>query len=229
MSEAIADEETIAPAEGATAAEVRHRRRESEIVAAAARIFHEKGYGATSIQDVAEAVGILKGSLYYYIDSKEDLLFAVVEKVHRLGLAFLDEWRRLDVDPLTRLRIVVEGHVRNNLENWTSVGVFFHDFRSLGPERRAEIVGYRDVYDRFLRELIVEAQDAGVLDPEVDPKIATIAILGMLNWVYQWYRPDGPLSPDAIAAEFADLVLSGLVGPASGSRHDLGREATRDA
>jgi AcrR family transcriptional regulator len=189
----------------------RHHRRKGEILDAAARIFHDKGYERASIQDVAESVGILKGSLYYYIDSKEELLFEVVKEVHRIGLASLEEWSRMDGDPLLRLRAVIEGHVRNNLEHPEAVGAFFHDFRSLSPARRAEIIADRDVYDRFLREIIEEGQEQGLVAADVDPKLATMAVLGMMNWVYQWYRPDGDSSPGEIARAFADLVLAGMV------------------
>ena len=197
--------------------------RAADLRRAAARIFHEKGYDATSIQDIAEAVGMLKGSVYYYIDAKEDLLFEVINEAHQRGLALLEQWESLDVDALTRLRLSIEGHVHNNLENHVDVGVFFHDFRSLSPERRAEIIENRDLYDRYLREVITAGQAEGSIDPDADPKLTTMAILGMMNWVYQWYREDGPDAPEKIAREFADLIVAGLaVRPDDRPRHELG-------
>lgn len=199
--------------------------RADEIREAAARIFHEKGYDATSIQDIADAVGILKGSLYYYIDTKEDLLFDVIKGAHERGLQQLDAWQRSSPSPARRLRAAIEGHVESNLGDLAAVGVFFHDFRSLSPGRRAEIVQDRDVYDHNLRDLIVEGQAAGEFDPALDPRLAVMAILGMMNWVYQWYRPDGPLSPDEVARAFADLALGGLSVRTAGPRaSELGRE-----
>ena len=193
--------------------------RADEIRDAAARIFHEKGYDATSIQDIADAVGILKGSLYYYIDTKEDLLFDVIKGAHERGLEQLEAWQRSSPSAAARLRAAIEGHVESNLSDLAAVGVFFHDFRSLSPERRDEIVQDRDVYDHHLRDLLVEGQAAGEFDPAADPRLAVMAILGMMNWVYQWYRPDGSLSPHEIARAFADLALGGLAvrrdGPAA--------------
>jgi TetR/AcrR family transcriptional regulator, cholesterol catabolism regulator len=186
------------------------RGRADELRRAAARIFYEKGYDATSIHDIAEAVGMLKGSVYYYIDAKEDLLFDVINEAHERGLALLETWESLDVDALTRLRLAIEGHVRNNLEHHVDVGVFFHDFRSLSPGRRADIIKNRDLYDDYLRQTIVAGQAEGSIDPDVDPKLATMAILGVMNWVYQWYRADGPDSPERIATQFSDLLISGL-------------------
>lgn len=184
--------------------------RAAEIRRTAARIFHEKGYDATSIQDIADAVGILKGSLYYYIDTKEDLLFEVIKAAHEKGVRDVAAWRDTTAPPAMKLRAAIEGHVTSNLENIAEVGVFFQDFRSLSPERRAEIVKDRDFYDRNLLELVEQGQEAGEFNADLDPKMAVMAMLGMMNWVYQWYRPDGPLSPREIASAFADLLLGGL-------------------
>lgn len=184
--------------------------RRKEIFEAAARIFSEKGYAATSIQDVADAVGILKGSLYYYIDSKEDLLYGVIQDAHETGLANLERVEGLAGNALVKLRYVIEAHLRSNIENLVKVGVFFHDFRSLSGQRHDYIIQERDQYDQRIRQLIREGQEEGVITPDIDPKIATLAILGMVNWVYQWYRPMGPESPEELASTFADLVLGGL-------------------
>ncbi len=191
------------------------RNRQQEIFDAAARIFHERGYEATSIQDVAEAVGILKGSLYYYIDSKEDLLFGVIEDAHQGSLGNLKRWQEMEGDALTKLRAFISGHVLHNIENRIKIGVFFQDFRSLSPERREVIVRERDQYDHFLRELIVQGQEEGVVAPEVDPKLTAFAILGMMNWTHQWYQPGGPAQPMEIANAFADLVLGGIAAEGS--------------
>lgn len=204
--------------------------RADEIRDAAARIFHEKGYAATSIQDIADAVGILKGSLYYYIDTKEDLLFEVIKGAHDRGLEELEKWRQVDASPATRLRAAIEGHVVSNLHNLMAVGVFFHDFRSLSPDRRAEIIRDRDVYDDNLRQLVKDGQAAGEFAPELDPPLMVMGMLGMMNWVYQWYRPDGRLSPAEIASSFADLVLGGLaVRPDGQTAATLGRAGDDDA
>lgn len=186
------------------------QQRRQEILDAAARIFDEKGYEATSIQDVADAVGILKGSLYYYIDSKEDLLFGIIEEAHLEGLANLERIEDMEADTLTQLRALLEAHVLSNMRNRTKVGVFFHDFRSLSGERHDTIVSERDRYDEKLRALIEQAQEEGVIVSELDAKIVSLGILGMLNWVYQWYSPDGPFAAEEIAAQFADLALGGL-------------------
>lgn len=195
-----------------------------EIYDAAARIFHEKGYDATSIQDVADAVGILKGSLYYYIDTKQDLLFGIIDEVHREYLRSLELWEEIDGDALTRLRAFIEGHIRVNAHNITKIGVFFHDFRALDGARRERIVRERDRYDGYLRQLIRDGQGEGTIAADVDPKLVAIGILGMMNWMYHWWREDGPNSAAQVASEYADLLLAGLVADrASGPRAGVGK------
>jgi len=186
------------------------RRRQSEILEAAARVFHEKGYESTSIQDIADSVGILKGSLYYYITSKEDLLYEILQDVHQDALKNLDKIAALEGSALEKIRAFVVVHFAHNANNLVKMGVFFKDFRSLSGERRRTIVEERDMYDNFLRDLIRAAQKEGAVCPDIDAKLEAITILGMLNWVYQWYRPGAGMSPLEIANEYGDFVVHGL-------------------
>jgi len=186
------------------------RRRRQEILEAAAGVFHAKGYKATSIQDIADAVGILKGSLYYYITSKEDLLFEILQDVHEQGLRNLERIDGVEGTPLQKIRAFVTVHVTHNAENLVKMAVFFHDFRSLSTERREIILAERDLYDQHLRQLIAAAQQDGSVCPDLDPKLTSIEILGMMNWIYHWYRPSGSLSVSALADSMADFVVAGL-------------------
>ena len=186
------------------------RRRRQEILEAAAGVFHEKGYKATSIQDIADAVGILKGSLYYYITSKEDLLFEILQDVHRQGLQNLERIEATPGTAMQKIRAFVTIHVTHNAENLVKMAVFFHDFRSLSPDRREIIVAERDLYDQHLRNLLVEGQKDGSVCPDLDPKLTAIEILGMMNWIYHWYRPNGSLSMSELAETMADFVVAGL-------------------
>jgi TetR/AcrR family transcriptional regulator, cholesterol catabolism regulator len=185
-------------------------RRQQEVIAAAARLFQEKGYEATSIQDIADELGILKGSLYYYIDTKEDLLFAIIQEVHETALEGLEASRKVDGNALVKIRAFVFNQVMHIATHVERAGVFFQDFRSLSPDRRALIIEERDVYERFLRDLIEQGQREGVICPDIDPKFAALAILGTFNWMYQWYRPSGERTPDEIATIFADFLLPTL-------------------
>jgi AcrR family transcriptional regulator len=186
------------------------RRRQQEIVEAAARVFHEKGYESTSIQDIADAVGILKGSLYYDITSKEDLLFEIIQSVHEEALKNLERTAAVEGDALQKIRAFVVVHFTHNAHNLVKMAVFFQDFRSLNGERRELIVQERDIYDNFLRDLIRQGQDEGTVCPDIEPKLAAITVLGMMNWLYHWYQPGGELSATDIANAYGDFVVAGL-------------------
>jgi AcrR family transcriptional regulator len=190
-------------------------KRRQEILDAAAAIFAEKGYEATSIQDIAEAVDILKGSLYYYVNSKEDLLFEVIEEVHEAGLANMKLQQAQDdaTAPLDRLRRMVIDHVTYNSRNIEKIAVFFHDFRSLTDERKAHIIGERDLYDRRLRDILEAGKKTGEICPGLDVKLASFALLGMMNWVYHWFRPGGPATPEQVAEAFAEMAVRSVACP----------------
>ena len=187
--------------------------RRQEIIDAAAEIFREKGYAATSIQDVADAVDILKGSLYYYIDSKDDLLFEVIQEAHIGALANLERSKEEHGSALEKLRAFVRNHVIYYAENLTKIAVFFHDFQHLSPDRRHYIVKERDRYDAHLRDLIQKGQREGSIRKDVDPKLASFSILGSMNWLYRWYRPDGASPIGEIADVFAELAVRSVADP----------------
>lgn len=193
------------------------RKREREIIDAAAEIFHRKGYADTSVQDVADAVGILKGSLYYYIKSKEDLLFRVLEEVHEDAHGIIEEVAAMDAPPLERLAAYFRAHVEYNTRNLTKVAVTYHDFGLLSGERRETIINERHVYERFVVGLIKEAQEAGDVRPEVDARLAAYSALGMANWVYTWYKPSGKTSPEDLAELISEMIVGGLRAAGNGT------------
>ena len=201
-------------------------RRKDEVLAAATRVFHAKGYATASIQDVADELGILKGSLYYYIDSKEDLLFDIIDRVHRDTVERLEEGLEVEGDPLVQLRAYLEQQVQAYCRDVQQVGVFLNDFAHLSEARRATILAERDRFDAALRDLLRRGVESGSMAADVDPKLTAMAVFGMMNWISTWWREDGPSTPEQVARQFTDLVLAGVVGPASGSRSDLGRPAS---
>jgi AcrR family transcriptional regulator len=190
-------------------------RRRQEILDAAARIIFEKGYEATTTQDIADAVGLLKGSLYYYIDSKEDLLFEIIRESHEGALAALDRVRQAQGDALARLELLIKAHVDHFAKNLTKATVFFREARLLSEDRRAVITEEGDAYLDFLRELLREGQAAGTIPRDLDVPLVAIGITGMLNSMSIWYHPDGRLTADQIGEEFARLVIHGVVGTTS--------------
>jgi AcrR family transcriptional regulator len=177
------------------------------VVDAAAELFSRQGYAATSIQDIADAVGLLGGSLYHYIDTKEDLLYAVILEAHQHTAALGHEAVNLDGDANTKLRLIVRRHLEGAGANLAKLRVFYNESGSLSPRRLQEIVADRDSYEHSLRRVIKTGQDEGDFAPHLDPVLTSIAILAVLNSVQQWYRPDSPRTIDEVIVTFTDLIL----------------------
>lgn len=194
------------------AAEEKLPNRRAEVIEAAVHAFYAKGYSGAGIQEVADAVGMHKGSLYYYIESKEDMLFQICQSVHLESREILDEVMAMDERPVERLRIHIERHVRWYLENTEIVGVFFRDWRFLTGERLQHVAERRRGYDLTIRELIAAAQAGGEVDPDLKTKYASFYILSAVNSVPSWYRADGADSARTIAANYAALTVATLTG-----------------
>jgi AcrR family transcriptional regulator len=190
------------------------RRREPEVLETAARIFHERGYADASIQDVADALGILKGSLYYYIDSKEDLLFRLLEQVHDEVDELLDQIVSLDTPAIERLALYARRLMEYNVRNLIKITVYYHDVDQLGEARRKLIYARRRVHEEFVTGLIEDAQESGAADPTQPARLLANSFFGVLIWVYRWYRPRGPFRPEAVVDSAVSFVLRGLGGEA---------------
>ncbi len=183
---------------------------DAEIIAAATRIFREKGYHATSMQDIAEAVGLLKGSLYHHISSKQELLLKVFENGMQVATERLEEVACAELPPAEKLRQAIVRHIELITEDLDQATVSLMEARALTLKQRRRLIAQRDYFDGLFQGIIQDGIDAGVFRP-VDATLITFALMGMHNWLVLWYREDGRLSPREIAAIFADLVLNGLL------------------
>jgi len=188
----------------------RPRKRRAEVIDAAVQIFHEKGYEASTIQDIADAVGVLKGSLYYYFTSKEDVLFEILQEVHEEALAAAVEAIEIDGDPVEKIYAFVQTLARFNADNKVRMGILLHDFRSLSQPRIKQIVAERDRYEAILRQLILDGQEQQLICPDIDPKLATRALMGMINTIYEWFSPRGGRSSRYVGSFFASLAVNAL-------------------
>jgi AcrR family transcriptional regulator len=200
----------------AAAVEVLHRpskRRDQEVLDVAAQLFYERGFTHASVQDVADALNISKGSLYHYIDEKEDLLFRIVEQLHDETQAMIEKVAAAEgLTPLERLRLYVRLRVQFDLENISRVAVYHNDFDRLNPARRALTVGRRRLHERYVVDLIEAARRDGQTTPDLDPRLLTNFIQGAVIGIYRWYRPQGRFSRDEVAEACAEFVLMGVVG-----------------
>jgi AcrR family transcriptional regulator len=182
----------------------------AELIQVATQVFYEKGYDGASLQDIADRLGMLKGSLYYYIQSKEDLLFEVINTVHTEGLAVIRARSEIDGGPLERLESVIVGHVEHTCRNLVPTAVFLHELSALPDERRREVLGSEHAYQSVFRDLIEKAQAEGLVRADLDPRLAALSVLGSTNWVYRWFRPGGTFTPEQIGAEMAEMAIRGI-------------------
>ena len=187
------------------------RPREAALHEAATRLFRQRGFHATSMQDLAEDLGMNRGSLYHYIEAKDDLLWAIVNgAMERLDGAVRPILEGPDPIP-ERLTRAIAAHLAFAAEHGDELALIQIELRALAPERRETLIGQRDAYEAAWREAIRQGVADGSIRA-VDVPLASIAILSVCNWFTQWYRPDGPLEVPAIGQEFADLFLDGLRG-----------------
>ena len=198
------------------------RPREAALHGAATRLFRERGFHATSMQDLAEALDMNRGSLYHYIESKDDLLWAIVSTaLERLDARVRPEIES-DAPAGERLRRAIDTHLAFAAEHSDELALVQIELRSLGDERRREIIRRRDAYEAAWRRAVDDGIAAGELRP-VNVTLATIAILSACNWFTQWYRADGPLSAEEIGSVFAGLYLDGMRAVARPSAVDVPR------
>jgi AcrR family transcriptional regulator len=182
----------------------------AELLEVATQVFYEKGYDGASLQDIADRLGMLKGSLYYYIQSKEDLLFDVISTVHKQGLEVVRTRADVPGSPLERLEGVIRGHVEHTCRNLVPTAVFLHELSALPAERRQDVLGTEHAYQGVFRELVEQGQSAGEVRADLDPRLAVLSILGSTNWVYRWFRPGGTFTPEQIGAEMAEMAIRGI-------------------
>jgi AcrR family transcriptional regulator len=189
------------------------RRRDDELLEAAARVFAERGYSDASVQDVADELGILKGSLYHYIKTKEDLLFWLLEGVHNDVERIREEVAAIEgLDPLERIAEWVRRQLLYNMDNLDRISIYYHDMERLSPTRLEILTQKRKADSRFVTNLIRDAQAQGLADPALDARIVNNFLFGTMNWIYRWYNPKGQISRSKIADTCAEYVTSGLIG-----------------
>ena len=183
--------------------------RRSELTREAARLFAEKGYHGTSTRELAEAMGVQKGSLYAHIESKQDLLWEIArdgaEAFHEALDAIPEE-----LPPAEKIRLALRAHLRVVAEQLDVATVFVREWRYLDDERREQFVGERRRYEERIRELFREGRELGELRSDLDEAVAALLFLSAANWAYTWLRPGG--DTDALADRLFALLVDGMRG-----------------
>lgn len=181
-----------------------------QILEVATRLFRQQGFAGTSMQIVSDEVGLLKGSLYYYVSSKEELLFEILRDLHRGGVEIIEDIAFDSTDPLAELTKYLRRLTIYAGEHRARLSIFLRDFHFVPAEQQKKIIAERDMYEMAAFRLIEEAKAAGLIDPSVNSKVAAFSSLGATSVTHEWYRPEGPVALETIGEQVAATIVSGL-------------------
>ncbi|HEX8736802.1 MAG TPA: TetR family transcriptional regulator [Pyrinomonadaceae bacterium] len=184
--------------------------RAQEIYLTAAQMFVERGFESTSLTDIADALKITKAGLYYYFESKQELLYLIVT----LGLdsvknEVLDPAREI-IDAEQRLKFIILNHARLAAEGNHAVIIISHEINALTFTQRETILKRRRDYFDFVRDTLVELEKGGKLY-DIDITTATFTLFGMILWLSRWFRPNGKLSVEKVSQNVCEMALKGLL------------------
>jgi AcrR family transcriptional regulator len=180
------------------------------LLAAATRLFADRGYDRTSVQEIVEAAGVTKGALYHYFGSKEDLLQEIYARVLRLQQERLDAFAHADSPVEQRLRDAAADVVVTTIENLDDAAIFFRSMHHLSPEKNKQVRAERRRYHERFRALIEEGRRTGVFATGPPADLVVDYHFGSVHHLSTWYRPDGPLTPQQVAGHLADLLMRAL-------------------
>lgn len=189
----------------------RTRLSQKAIVATAAALFAKNGFGATSLDEIGEALGVTKGALYYHIKNKEEILNLIFITVLTVSEEPLRRITESDLPAEEKLRRAIAHHVAIAADRSPAMTVYYReDVHLTGPFAR-EVAARKKAYEKLFEQIITEGITSGLFRTKVDPKITTFAILGMCNSLSQWYRAGGTYSHEQIAAMFEQIIAQGLL------------------
>ena len=183
-----------------------------EILRTAGRLFQQRGYDATSMNDVAAALKLSKGGLYHHFQSKDEILFEIMNHAMDLTQERVINPVRGIADPQERLRALIRLHIEVVLSpRDREITVMLHENHPLPPGLRKRINARKKEYIHFVEKLMAQVQQARRAKGGVSPRAAAFALLGMINWIYQWYKPEGELQAHNLVPQFTTLVLEGIL------------------
>ncbi len=188
----------------------RYKDRLREILDVAAKLFSKKGFEATSIQDISDKLGLEKGAIYYWVKSKDEILYHLIDKESKLFLRTVNSLMRKDIQPDEKLKLFIGNHINVLTSNLDRAAVFFNEYRALPKKWKKKILKLRKNYEAILRNVIEEGQKSGAIRKDISPKIIALAIFGMVNWVFHWFSPQKEFSPQEIARMFSQMIMEGL-------------------
>jgi AcrR family transcriptional regulator len=217
----------------------RHDQKLELILRTSARIFAKKSYHSTSMRDISRATGVSLAGLYHYCKSKEELLFLIQDHCFGRVLERLEERIKASEDPLEKLRILIDNHLSFFAANMAEMKVLSHEAESLAGDLHEHISTRKRQYTRTARKILSEVQQAAIngsgrarrknghrerAAKPIDLTVATYALFGMMNWIYNWYDPRGKLSVSQLVDNITRLFLAGFLSQAEQALVQRGSE-----
>ena len=190
----------------------KNRARRRELFEIATRLFMEKGYRATTMQDIAKEMGIQKPSLYHYISSKEDILKEIVDITMNRLIHSIEEIANSNTSPVQKLERIIDSHIMLICENLELFTVSLREINKINAKGFwSDVVALRDKYESYVRNILSSGKRQGYFREDIDEKLVGFALLGSVNWAIRWYSPRGEKSPKEIADQWKKLFLKGLL------------------
>jgi AcrR family transcriptional regulator len=184
--------------------------RRSQIIEVATELFDRRGYHETTMQAIADGAGIRKASLYYYFRSKEDILVELHETLMTVVIGrHTDRLAAGQLGPREQLRAMMRDVIGLMESHPGHLRIFFESYRSLPLDVRESVSAQRSAYRRMVTDVLVAGQKEGEF-ADVDPEMAAIAVLSLMNWTYQWFRRSGPLTAEEVADRLWQMLLNGI-------------------
>src|SRR6476620_3564587 len=183
-----------------------------EILHTAGRLFQQQGYDATSMNDIAAALKLSKGGLYHHFQSKDEILFHIMSHAMDITEERVINRARGIADPEERLRALIRLHIEVVLSpRDREITVMLHENHPLPPGLRKRINQRKKEYVHFVESLMADVQKVRRGKGSVSPRAAAFALLGMINWIYQWYKPEGSLQSHNLVPQFTEFVFGGIL------------------
>jgi len=184
-------------------------KRKEQIIDTAAKLFRKNGYEATSVRDLATEMDMEAASLYHHIKSKEELLESICFNMAAKFSTAIKEVNDIYFNAEEKLRMAIKLHVEIISANQDQSAVFLHEWRSLSEPKLSEFKQMRNKYENGFRIILEDGENENVFE-SVDKKFAVLTILSAVNWINEWYKPDGTMKPAEIATKLSDFILGGL-------------------
>lgn len=181
-----------------------------EIITASVNLFNEKSYSATSVQDIADVLNVTKAALYYYISSKEEILYEIFDQTMTTAEFRLNKLMEQKMTVEERIRKFIYNHIMAVFDEAPNISIFFTEKAHLTPDNLESINVRRKIYEKKIASVFEEGIEKNILK-KIDVIPTVYAIIGMCNWLYHWYKPNGRLKPEEIAELYSDMILNGIL------------------